>query len=143
MDVPGHELGVGVRDGDDRPDEVGLGGVGRALGMSPRSSGSCSSPWSTGRKAQVDLAVGIAMGSSLQIALSVTPVLVLASHLVAPDPLPLGFSRIEIGALFLRVLVGSHVAGDGRSNWYKGVHLAAFYLILATMFYLIPPESAP
>ena len=48
----------------------------------------------------------------------------------------------EIGALFLGVLVGGHVASDGRSNWYKGVQLLAFYLILATTFYLIPPEAA-
>ena len=39
----------------------------------------------------------------------------------------------EIGALFLGVLVGGHVASDGRSNWYKGVQ---------PTFYLIPPEAA-
>ena len=94
------------------------------------------------RRNQMDLAVGIAMGSCIQIALFVTPVLVLASLLVAPERLTLGFSRLEIGALFLGVLIGGHVAGDGRSNWYKGVQLVAFYLILATVFYLIPPETA-
>ena len=93
------------------------------------------------RRNQMDLAVGIAMGSCIQIALFVTPVLVLASLLVAPERLTLGFSRLEIGALFLGVLIGGHVAGDGRSNWYKGVQLVAFYLILATVFYLIPPET--
>ena len=35
------------------------------------------------------------------------------------------------------------VAGDGRSNWFKGVQLLAFYLILATMFYLVPPDAGP
>jgi Ca2+:H+ antiporter len=93
------------------------------------------------RRNQMDLAVGIAMGSCIQIALFVTPVLVLASLVVAPERLTLGFSRLEIGALFLGVLIGGHVAGDGRSNWYKGVQLVAFYLILATVFYLIPPET--
>jgi Ca2+:H+ antiporter len=94
------------------------------------------------RKNQMDLSVGIAMGSSLQIALFVTPVLVLSSRFVAPERLTLDFSRVEIGALFLAVLVGVQVAGTGRSNWYKGVQLIAFYLILAAMFFLIPAEVA-
>jgi Ca2+:H+ antiporter len=93
------------------------------------------------RKNQMDLAVGIAMGSCIQIALFVTPFLVLLSPLVAPERLTLGFSRLEIGALFLGVLIGGHVASDGRSTWYKGVQLVAFYLILATTFYLVPAES--
>jgi Ca2+:H+ antiporter len=93
------------------------------------------------RKNQMDLAVGIALGSCIQIALFVTPILVLSSLVVAPERLTLGFSRLEVGALFLGVLVGAHVAGDGRSTWYKGVQLVAFYLILATTFYLVPVES--
>ena len=90
------------------------------------------------RKNQMDLSVGIAMGSCIQIALFVTPVLVLSSALIAPERLTLEFSRLETGALFLGVLIGVHVAGDGHSNWYKGVLLFAFYLILAAMFYLTP-----
>src|SRR5262249_33905720 len=72
------------------------------------------------RKDKMDLSVGIAMGSSIQIALFVTPVLVLASRFVAPERLTLSFSRAEIGALFLGVLIGITVAGDGRANWFKG-----------------------
>jgi hypothetical protein len=49
-----------------------------------------------------------------------------AVALIAPERLTLEFSRVEIGAL-------------GHSNWYKGVLLLAFYLILAAMFYLTPP----
>lgn len=94
------------------------------------------------RKNKMDLAVGIAMGSSIQIALFVTPVLVLSSRLIAPRRLTLSFSRVEIGALFLGVLIGVLVAGEGRSHWFKGVQLLAFYLILAAMFYLIPAETA-
>ncbi len=80
------------------------------------------------RKNQMDLSVGIAMGSCIQIALFVTPVLVLSSALIAPERLTLEFSRLEMGALFLGVLIGAQVAGDGHSNWYKGVLLFAFYL---------------
>jgi len=90
------------------------------------------------RKDKMDLSVGIAMGSSIQIALFVTPVLVLASHFVAPRPLSLSFTRVEVGALFFGVLIGITLAADGRANWFKGVQLVGFYLILAALFYLLP-----
>jgi len=87
---------------------------------------------------RLDLTVGIALGSSIQIALFVAPVLVLASYFVAPQPLDLAFSRAEIGALFMAVLIGTVVAGDGRANWYRGVQLITVYLIIALMFFLMP-----
>jgi Ca2+:H+ antiporter len=128
--------------------------TGHALGMSPLFIGivllavvggaaESGSAIAMARKNHMDLSVGIAMGSCLQIALFVAPVLVLASRFVAPEPLTFGFDRLEIGALFMAVLVGGTVAADGRSNWYKGVQLIAFYLILAAMFYLVPAETAP
>jgi len=94
------------------------------------------------RKDKMDLSVGIAMGSSIQIALFVTPVLVLSSRFVAPERLTLSFSRAEIGALFMGVLIGITLAGDGRANWFKGVQLVGFYLILAALFYLLPAAPA-
>jgi Ca2+:H+ antiporter len=97
-----------------------------------------SSAIAMGRKNKMDLCVGIALGSCIQIALFVAPVLVLASYFVAPHPLELSFSRAEIGALFMGVLIGALVAGDGRSNWFKGVQLVAVYLIIALMFYFRP-----
>jgi Ca2+:H+ antiporter len=87
---------------------------------------------------RMDLAVGIALGSCIQIALFVAPVLVFASYVVAPRPLELSFSRPEVGSLFVAVLIGGSVAGDGRSNWYKGVQLIVVYLMIALMFYFIP-----
>ena len=90
---------------------------------------------------RMDLAVGIALGSCIQIALFVAPVLVLASYFLAPRPLELSFSRPEIGSLFMAVLIGAHVAGNGRANWYKGVQLVTVYLIIALMFYLLPTAS--
>ncbi len=124
--------------------------TGHALGMSPTFIGivllavvggaaESAAAIAMARKNQMDLAVGIAMGSCIQIALFVTPVLVLSSAFIAPERLTLEFSRVEVGALFLGVLIGAHVAGDGHSNWYKGVLLVAFYSILAAMFYLTPP----
>lgn len=90
------------------------------------------------RKNKMDLSVGIALGSCIQIALFVAPILVLASYFIAPHPLELAFSRAEIGSLFMAVLIGALVCGDGQSNWYKGVQLATVYAIIALMFYLIP-----
>jgi Ca2+:H+ antiporter len=90
------------------------------------------------RKNKMDLSVGIALGSCIQIALFVAPVLVLASYFIAPQPLDLAFNRAEIGSLFIAVLIGAMVCGDGQSNWYKGVQLMTVYAIIALMFYFIP-----
>ena len=124
-------------------------GTGQALGMSQVFIGivflaivggaaESSSAIAMARRNKMDLTVGIALGSCIQIALFVAPVLVLASYFVAPRPLELAFGRAEIGALFMAVLIGTLVAGDGRSNWFKGVQLIAVYLIIALMFYFLP-----
>ncbi len=93
------------------------------------------------RKNKLDLTMGIALGSSIQMALFVAPVLVVSSFFIAPEPLELSFHRSEVGALFFAVLIGAFVSGDGRSNWYKGIQLIAVYLIVAMMFYFIPEPS--
>lgn len=90
------------------------------------------------RKNKMDLSVGIAAGSCIQIALFVAPILVLASYFVAPQPLELAFGRAELGSLFIAVMIGAMVSGDGESNWYKGVQLITVYAIIAMMFYLMP-----
>jgi Ca2+:H+ antiporter len=78
------------------------------------------------------------MGSSIQIALFVTPLLVLISPLVAPARLTLSFTRAEILALFMGILVAIIVSNDGRANWFKGAQLVGFYLMLAALFFLLP-----
>src|SRR5437773_3305459 len=93
------------------------------------------------RKNKMDLSVGIALGSCIQIALFVAPLLVLASYLIAPHPLTLSFDRAEIGSLFMAVLIGAMVCGDGQSNWFKGVQLITVYSIIALMFFLIPTAA--
>jgi Ca2+:H+ antiporter len=124
-------------------------GTGKALGMSEVFIGivflaivggaaESGSAIAMARKNKVDLTVGIAMGSSIQIALFVAPALVLASYFIAPQPLELAFSRAEIGTLFLTVLIGAMVAGDGRSNWFKGVQLITVYAMIAILFYFLP-----
>ena len=91
-----------------------------------------------GMSNRMDLALGIAFGSCIQIALLVAPLLVLVSRLIAPGPFTLDFTRGEISALFIAVFIGVVVSSGGRSNWFKGVQLLAVYLIFAALAYLIP-----
>ncbi len=124
-------------------------GTGHALGMSPTFIGivflaivggaaESGSAVVMARKNRIDLTVGIAMGSSIQIALFVAPVLVFASAFIGPRPLELSFGRAELGALLIGVIVGAMVCGDGRSDWFKGVQLIVLYAIIALMFLFMP-----
>jgi len=92
-------------------------------------------------KNKMDISIGISLGASIQTALFIAPVLVLSSLIIGPEQLNLSFNRALLGALFFAVLLGIIVAGDGRSNWYKGVQLIVFYVILATLFYFIPVQA--
>jgi len=123
--------------------------TGKALGMSEMFIGivflaviggaaESGSAIAMARKNKVDLTVSIALGSCVQIALFIAPLLVFASYIVAPAPLELAFTRSEVGAMFIAVFIGSMVCGDGQSNWFKGVQLMAVYAIIALMFYFMP-----
>jgi Ca2+:H+ antiporter len=124
-------------------------GTGKALGMSSTFIGivllaivggaaESGSAITMARKNKMDLTIGIALGSSIQIALFVAPMLVIASYFLAPQPLNLEFGRAEVGTLLLGVILGTLVCGDGQSNWYKGVQLVTIYCVMALMFFLIP-----
>ncbi len=90
------------------------------------------------RKNKMDLTMGIALGSCIQIALFVAPLLVLLSLVIGPGTMALNFGRTELGALLLAVLIGALVSGDGKANWYKGIQLIIVYVIIALMFYFMP-----
>jgi Ca2+:H+ antiporter len=124
-------------------------GTGESLGMSQAFMGivflalvggaaESGSAVAMARKNKVDLTMGIALGSSIQIALFVAPVLVLASYFIAPVPLQLDFGGPLSGILFLGVFIAVIVAGGGRSNWFKGAQLIAVYAIFALLFYFVP-----
>ncbi len=89
------------------------------------------------RKNQMDLSLSIALGSSLQIALFVAPVLVFVS-LAMGHPLTLEFNNYEVIALLAASFVATFVALDGRSNWLEGAMLIALYGVLALAFYFLP-----
>ena len=88
-------------------------------------------------KNKMDLAFGIAVGSSLQIALLVAPLLVFASYLFGA-PLDLIFTPFEVVAVTVSVLILGFVAMDGESHWMEGVMLVGVYCMLAIAFYFLP-----
>ena len=87
---------------------------------------------------RMDLSVGIAAGSSIQIALFVAPLLVIISQWVSSRPMDLVFTPVEIVALVLAVVITSQLASDGQSNWLEGAQLLAVYVMLAVMFFYLP-----
>jgi Ca2+:H+ antiporter len=87
-------------------------------------------------KGKMDLALGIALGSSMQIALFVAPVLVLAGHAIG-RPLGLEFTPLEVVAVMLSVGAVSLLIHDGKTNWFEGLQLLAIYAILAVAFYFV------
>jgi Ca2+:H+ antiporter len=91
-----------------------------------------------GAKNKLDLTMGVVYGSCIQIALFVAPVLVLLSRVIAPEPLDLSFSRLELGVLLLAVLIGGSVGNDGKGNWFKGVQLLTVYATIALLLYFVP-----
>jgi Ca2+:H+ antiporter len=88
------------------------------------------------RKNQMDLSLTIAVGSSVQIALLVAPILVFASRLFG-QPMSLIFNGFEIAAVILSVLAIEQIASDGETNWFEGVQLIAVYLILGLTFFYV------
>jgi len=96
--------------------------------------------FSGARKNRLDLSVGIALGSSAQIALFVAPVLVLSSYVIGPSPMDLQFWPGAVVAIFIATLTASFVTNSGRSTWFVGVFLITVYLIFAMTLYLLPPR---
>jgi Ca2+:H+ antiporter len=90
---------------------------------------------------RMELSLSIAIGSSVQVALFVAPFLVLLSCAVAPAPMDLAFSGGLVLSVLLSVLILGQVAGDGRSDWLKGVQLLAVYVILGLAFFFAPAAS--
>lgn len=94
-------------------------------------------------KNRMDLALSIAIGSSVQVALFVAPVLVLSSLFIGPAPMNLAFPAGLTLTVLLSVMITGQVAGDGRSDWLKGVQLLAVYLVFGMAFFFIPATLAP
>lgn len=88
-------------------------------------------------KNQMELSLAISVGSSLQIALFVAPLLVFVSLLMG-NPLTLVFNQFELIALMAAVLIAGLVSLDGESNWMEGAMLLAIYVIIGLAFFWLP-----
>jgi len=89
-------------------------------------------------KNKMDLAVNIAVASSIQIAMFVAPVLVLLSYAIGPAPMDLHFTALEVVAVVLSSGVMALVSLDGESHWMEGVQLLAVYVMLGLAFFFLP-----
>ena len=87
---------------------------------------------------KMDLSIGIAIGSSVQIALFVAPVLIFASYFIGPRPMDLEFTLPEIAAVILSIGIVGQISGDGESNWLEGAQLLAVYAVLGILFFFLP-----
>ncbi len=85
-------------------------------------------------KNNMDFSMAISLGSSIQVALLVTPILVFLGPLLG-HPLDLVFTPLELGALAAAVVLTGFIALDGRSNWLEGAMLIGVYVIAALAFF--------
>jgi len=88
----------------------------------------------------MDLALSIAMGSSIQVVLFVAPVLLLTSIFLGPSQMDLAFTGGLVLMVLLSTLITSQVAGDGRSDWLKGLQLLAVYIVFGLTFFFLPTQ---
>ncbi|EON99863.1 putative calcium proton exchanger protein [Phaeoacremonium minimum UCRPA7] len=89
---------------------------------------------------KMDLAMGVAVGSSIQIALLVTPFLVILGWIMGV-PMTLQFETFETVAFFISVVVVTYTVQDGKSNYLEGAMLMGLYVIIALAFYASPSEA--
>jgi Ca2+:H+ antiporter len=108
--------------------------VGAAAEMAAAFSGA--------RKNRLDLSVGIALGSSVQIALFVAPFLVLLSYVVGPRPMDLQFWPGAVMMVLVGTITTAFVTSSGRSAWFVGALIMMVYLIFAMTLYLLPPRGS-
>jgi Ca2+:H+ antiporter len=122
-----------------------------ALGLSPAFVGfivvalvggaaEMVSAFAAARKNRLDLSVGIALGSAVQIALFVAPVLVLFSYVLGPAPMDLEFWRGAVGMMIIATMTAALLTNTGRSDWFIGALVIAVYVIFAMTLYLLPPR---
>ena len=125
--------------------------AGTALGMSPAFVGfivvalvggaaEMVTALSAARKDRLDLSVGIALGSAVQIALFVAPFIVLVSYVIGPTPMNLQFWPGAVAMMLIATMTTSLVSNTGRSAWFIGALIVTVYAVFALTLYLLPPR---
>ncbi|KAJ3309811.1 hypothetical protein HDV04_005590 [Boothiomyces sp. JEL0838] len=88
------------------------------------------------RRDKMDLAIGIAIGSSIQIAIFVTPLLVIIGWIIGV-PLTLSFPIFDVAVIFVANLIVANLLNDGKSNWIEGLILLVSYAVIGYAYLLI------
>ncbi|KAK5266013.1 hypothetical protein LTR99_004799 [Exophiala xenobiotica] len=89
-------------------------------------------------KDKMDLAIGVAVGSSMQIALLVLPFVVVLGWIIGKDDMTLFFDGFQIAVLFVAVVLVNYLIADGKSHWLEGVLLMILYIIIAVAAWFYP-----
>ncbi|KAI0390379.1 Calcium/proton exchanger [Xylariaceae sp. FL0594] len=89
-------------------------------------------------KDKMDLAIGVAIGSSMQVALFLIPLLVIIGWGIGNEEMTLAFDTFQVATLFVAVLLVNYLIGDGKSHWLEGVQLIALYVIIAVCAFFYP-----
>ncbi|KAI0431036.1 Calcium/proton exchanger [Xylaria sp. FL1042] len=89
-------------------------------------------------KDKMDLAIGVAIGSSMQVALFLIPLLVIIGWGIGNNDMTLAFDTFQVVTLFVAVLLVNYLIGDGKSHWLEGVQLIALYVIIAVCAFYYP-----
>lgn len=89
-------------------------------------------------KDKMDLAIGVAIGSSMQVALFLIPLLVIIGWGIGNNEMTLAFDTFQVVVLFVAVLLVNYLIGDGKSHWLEGVQLIALYVIIAVCAFYYP-----
>lgn len=92
-------------------------------------------------KGRINLAIGVSLGSAIQISLFMTPFLVVLGWIIG-QPMTLYFKSFETITMFVAVLIVNYLIQDGKSNWLEGAQLMAVYAIIAIAFYIYPDSVA-
>ncbi|QSZ34384.1 hypothetical protein DSL72_005976 [Monilinia vaccinii-corymbosi] len=89
-------------------------------------------------KDKMDLAIGVAVGSSMQVSLFLIPLLVVIGWIMGNDAMNLSFDGFQVAVLFVAVLLVNYLIGDGKSHWLEGMLLQCLYLIIAVCAWYYP-----
>jgi len=89
-------------------------------------------------KDKMDLAIGVAVGSSMQVSLLLIPLMVVIGWMMGKEDMNLSFDGFQIAVIFVSVLLVNYLIGDGKSHWLEGQLLMCLYLIIAVCAWYYP-----
>ncbi|POR36239.1 Vacuolar calcium ion transporter [Tolypocladium paradoxum] len=92
-------------------------------------------------KDKMDLAIGVAVGSSMQVALFLIPLLVVIGWGRGMDEMNLSFDNFQVAVMFVAVLLTNYLIGDGKSHWLEGFLLMCLYAITAVCSFYYPDTA--